>query len=116
MMTARFLIHLREWEHKAAYMSEFSQGGSGLASVINFKKTTVHDEDDETENGVDRVGGWTIHDEFGNDPVLEARMGYRSSVEEGVDIEIVTRSPRAVDRDRGFCEASSSTLIHGSRV
>ena len=101
--------------------SEFSRGESG--TVINFKKTTVGDDefDDYRENGNGNRNtsghGWTIHDEFGNDPVLEARMGYGVGVGETVGMgEIGTRSTRDVEREREACAASSSTSIHGSRV
>jgi len=117
-MTARFLLHLREWEHGAMNMSEFSRRGSDF--VINFKKTIVHDDNDDEEDESDRFEHghrWTIHKEFGNDPVLEARMGYGVSVDENVEMsEVGTRSARLADREREVCVASSSTSMHGSRV
>ena len=91
--------------------------------MLNFKKNTVHDDlndddDEEHENGrFDHGHRWTIHNEFGNDPVLEARMGYGVNVDENVDMdEAGTQSTRLADREREGYVASSSTLMHGSRV
>jgi hypothetical protein len=113
-MTARFLLQLREWEHQATNTSR-----RGSEFVINFKVPTVHDDDDdEDEDENDRVDcgqPWTIHDEFGNDPVLEARMEYVVNVEENMG-EVGTRSARLADREREVCVASSSTSMHGSNV
>jgi hypothetical protein len=112
-MTARFLLQLRKWEHQATNASEISRSGGEF--VINFKTPTVHDDDyDEDENDRFECGQpWTIYNEFGNDPVLEARMGYVTNVEENMS-EVGTRS--AVDREREVCVASSSTSMNGSRV
>ena len=122
-MTARFLLHLRDWEHQATSKSEFSHRGSG--AEINFKKTTVCDDelDDYRENNNGNGNrnnsghGWSIHDEFGNDPVLEARMGYDVSKDEKANLgEIETSSIQLVSREKEVCVASSSTPIHGLRV
>ena len=112
-MTARFLLQLREWEHQATNTSEVSHRGSEF--LINFKIPTVHDDDDDDES--DHVDRWTIHNEFGNDPVLEARMGNGVSVEENMDMsEVGKQSAKLADREREVCVASSSTSMHGSRV
>jgi len=66
MMTARFLLHLRDWEHQATSETVMT-GGGGKPTVLRFKKTTENEDD----------LGWTIHDEFGYDPVLEARENTR---------------------------------------
>ena len=54
-MTARFLLQLRdsEWERQATNTSELSRRGSGF--VINFKTTTVHDDNDDGEVNVDEI-------------------------------------------------------------
>ena len=76
---------------------------------MNFKKNTVRDEND-----FDRSRWWTIHDEFGNDPVLEARMGPGINVDMTVDMsEVGNRSTRAVEHERELCTASSSTSMQG---
>ena len=86
--------------------------------MINFKTATVHDDndDDEDENDrFDRGQPSTIYNEFGNDPVLEARMGYVVNVDENMS-EVGARNARIADREREVCVASSSTSMHGSRV
>ena len=108
-MTARFLLQLREWEHQATNASEVSRRGSRF--VINFKAPTVHDDEDKDEeenDHFDRGQPWTIHNEFGNDPVLEARLGYVVNVEENMS-EVGTQNARLADREREVCVASSST-------
>jgi len=113
-MTARFLLQLREWEHQATNTSEISRRGSEF--VINFKVLTVHDDEDEEENDpFDRGQPRIIHNEFGNDPVLEARMKYVVNVEENMN-ELETRSARLADREREVWVASASTSVHGSSV
>ena len=90
--------------------------------MLNFKKATVRDDlnDDDEEQGNDRFDHgyrWTIHNEFGNDPVLEARMGYGVNMDDNVDMsEVGTRSTRLADREREVYVASSSTSMHGPRV
>ena len=115
-MTARFLLQLREWEHQATDTSKISRRGGEF--VINFKVPTAHEDEDEDEDENDRVDcgqPWTIHDEFGNDPVLEARMEYVVNVEENMS-EVGTQRARLADREREVCVASSSTSMHGSSV
>jgi len=120
MMTARFLLHLRDWESQSADKSDFSRSGTG--TEINFKKTTMGDDEfsnfreKESEggngngDGNNASGGWTIHSEFGNDPVLEARMGCNASKGETASLrEIGARSLRVVDCDGEVCGVSSST-------
>ena len=83
--------------------------------MSNFKTPSVHDDsdDDEDENDYfDRCQPTTIYNEFGNDPVLEARMKY---LDEDMR-EVGTRSARLADREREVCVASSSTSMHVSRV
>jgi len=104
-MTARFLLHLREWEDQSTNMSEISCEGRG--TVMNFKKNTVRDEN------FDHSRGWTIHDEFGNDPVLEARMGYGINVNVDVISGVGSRNTRVGGHERELCAASSSTSMQG---
>ena len=88
-MTARFLLQLRQWEQQAMNASKRSK------FMINFKTPGDEDEDDEDENDhFDRYQPSTIYNEFGNDPVLEARMGY---VDENMR-EVGTGSARLADR------------------
>jgi len=116
-MTARFLLQLREWEHQATNTSEVSRRGSRF--VINFKVPTMHDDEDEDVEENDHFDRgqpqWTIYNEFGNDPVLEARLGYVVNVEENMS-EVGTQNARLADREREVCVASSSTSMHGSSV
>ena len=127
MMTARFLLHLRDWESQSTDKGEFSRSGTG--TEINFKKTTMGDDEfsnfreKESEggngngDGNNAGGGWKIHSEFGNDPVLEARMGCNASKGEIASLrEIETRSPRVVNCDGEVCGMSSSTSKYGSKV
>ncbi|KIM35944.1 hypothetical protein M413DRAFT_449480 [Hebeloma cylindrosporum] len=65
LMTARFLLHLREWDHRI-YKSETDEwltrgggGGGGDHVPIQFKKT-------EPTNTTQ----WTINDVLGDDPLL----------------------------------------------
>lgn len=81
--------------------------------MINFETPGDEDEDDEDENDhFDRYQPSTIYNEFGNDPVLEARMGY---VDENMR-EVGTGSARLADRESEVCMASSSTSMHRSRA
>jgi len=125
MMTARFLLHLRDWESHSTDKSEFSRSGTG--TEINFKKTTTGDnessdcreKDSESSNGNGNAAssGWTIHSEFGNDLVLEARMGCNASKGEIASLrEIGTRSPRVFDCDGEVCAVSSRTSVYGPKV
>jgi len=118
-MTARFLLHLREWEHQATNMSELSCGWRGTAMM--FKKTTVRDDNDndENQNTLGHGPKWTVHDEFGNDPVLEARIWCRMSVNENENVdmnEVGIPSVLVVNTDMEASVASSSTSMHDSRV
>ncbi|KIM40793.1 hypothetical protein M413DRAFT_168192 [Hebeloma cylindrosporum] len=89
IMTARFLLQLREWEHQATNGTEASHREGGF--VINFKPGTEQDEDDEN-GGLDRGHRGMIHSEFGNDPVLEAKMRHGVNMDEGIDLgEVRTR-------------------------
>ena len=84
MMTARFLLHLRDWEHQASGAAFMSAEG-GKRTLLRFNKTT--------ENGNDL--GWTINDEFGNDPVLEARENTRKLADQegsGSDVVVIDES------------------------
>ena len=77
--------------------------------MMNFKKNTVRDESD-----FDHSRGCMIHDEFGNDPVLEARMGYGINVNVAVGIsEVGNRSTRVGGHERELCAASSSNSMQG---
>jgi len=120
-MTARFLLHLREWEHLATNMSELSCEWRGTAMM--FKKTTVRDDNanDQNQNALGHGHRWTVHDEFGNDPVLEARIGCGVSVNENenenLDInEVEIPSVIIVDTDMEASVASSSTSMPDSMV
>ncbi|KAF4616562.1 hypothetical protein D9613_008739 [Agrocybe pediades] len=68
MMTARFLLHLREWQHKAAYMSEV-----GPDEPLEFRQPTA-----ESDTGNTNVYG-SVVDEFGTCPIREARR-YRKNI------------------------------------
>jgi len=97
--------------------NKFSRGGSGTG--VDFRKATARGDnvDDENQNSFSRVRGWTIHDEFGNDPVLEARMGSGVSVDDTTDMgDVGTRCATVVDHEQEVCVASSSTSMHGSKV
>jgi len=60
MMTARFLIHLRDWEHHGGHASTPSNDG-GDGRPMEFKKS---------ERNTTR---WTLDtNDFGVDPVLQA--------------------------------------------
>ncbi|KAF8156564.1 hypothetical protein B0H34DRAFT_709679 [Crassisporium funariophilum] len=61
MMTARFLLHLREWEYKSTHsVHDGSHHENYGGAPIQFKRT----ERNSTH--------WSITDEFGEDPVLRA--------------------------------------------
>jgi len=84
-----------------------------------FKKTTVRDDNDndENQNTLGHGPKWTVHDEFGNDPVLEARIWCRMNENENVDMnEVGIPSVLVVDTDMEASVASSSTSMHDSRV
>jgi len=86
-----------------------------------FKKTTVRDDNanDENENALGHGHRWTVHDEFGNDPVLEARIGCRTSVNENENVdmyEVGIPSVLVIDTDMEASVASYSTSMHGSTV
>jgi len=63
-MTARFLLHLREWDHRMsnpeADQWDIPGGGEGgHRSAIQFKKSELC------------TTRWTINDVFGDDPLLK---------------------------------------------
>lgn len=61
MMTARFLIHLREWEHKGSYPASHFSLSDRDSIAVQFKQS-------EKQSSI-----WSINaNEFGVDPVLQA--------------------------------------------
>jgi len=66
-MTARFLIHLREWDYRISNQETDhwnTRGGAGNLSTIRFKEF----EPDTAQR--------TINDGFDDDPLLKPLRGY----------------------------------------
>jgi len=61
-MTARFLLHLREWDHRISNTDTDqwnTREGGGDYGTIRFKKTERH------------TTQWSINDILGDDPLLK---------------------------------------------
>ena len=63
-MTARFLLHLREWDHRISnavtdQWNTHGGGNHGAASAIQFKRSEP------------RATQWTVNDVLGDDPLLK---------------------------------------------
>jgi len=77
LMTARFLLHLRQWDHRVICGASTTENQLGNTEPIGFRHTEVGDE---AETFVNQERNNVI-EEFGRDPVRQAKRDRRHSPE-----------------------------------
>ncbi|PPQ78821.1 hypothetical protein CVT25_010690 [Psilocybe cyanescens] len=96
IMTARFILHLREWDHKVTTASEGS-----VMEPIEFQQPSpesegseqdhedeseyVNEREREHERSRSRSGSGSIIDEFGRCPVRQARIERKLSIQNDIE-------------------------------